>query len=64
MEPPAEDATPELSESLQSLADSDILWSRLTGKFLKRLHTPTLAGESDEIQHPQGIVLPVCTVLR
>ena len=49
MEHPDEDVTPELSESLQSLADSDILWARLSGKFLKRLHIPVLTDQSDEI---------------
>jgi hypothetical protein len=54
MEPTCEDATPELSESLRSLADSDILWARLVGKFLKRLHIPLLKDASDEIPQSRG----------
>jgi hypothetical protein len=50
MEPPGEDATRELSESLRSLADSDVLWARLIGQFLKRLHFPTPTDRPDEIQ--------------
>ena len=49
MEHPGEDATPELSQSLRSLAESDVLWARLIGKFLKRLHIPPLTDQSDEI---------------
>jgi hypothetical protein len=49
MEPASEDATPELSESLRNLGDSDILWAGLVGKFLKRLHIPILTDETDEI---------------
>ena len=49
MEPVCEDATPELSQSLRSLADSDMLWARLVSKFLKRLPIPVLLDGSDEI---------------
>lgn len=40
MKPPANDATSELSESLRRLAESDVLWARLIGKF-KPLYFPT-----------------------
>jgi len=54
MEPTCEDATPELSESLRKLSDSDIVWARLVGKFLNRLQTPILKDGSDEIPPAQG----------
>ncbi len=49
MEPDQEDDTSELSESLRTLAGSDLLWARLAGKFLKRLHIPRLKEAPDEI---------------
>ena len=52
MEPECEDGTPELSESLRKLGDSNILWARLISKVLKRLHIPIPADAGDEI--PQG----------
>lgn len=48
MKPPGENTTLELSESLRRLADSDVLWARLIGKFLRRLPIPTQTDRSDE----------------
>lgn len=49
MEPPCEDTTRELSQSLISLANSDVLWARLIGKFRKRLDNFS-PPELDDIQ--------------
>jgi hypothetical protein len=50
MELPANDTTPELSESLRRLAESDVLWARLIGKFLKPLRIPTQNDRPNELR--------------
>lgn len=50
MEPPGENKTRELSESMNGLAASEARWARLIGKFLKRLDIPPHSNEPDDIQ--------------